>query len=103
MIDTNFDIYSKNQTAAVIPSEIKASFDGATSFLEVFIHFTYRYPTECFLDILTVSARLILSGKNCLLSHSNISVGLTVPRAEYSNGEWFKFSLEEKLYNVSPI
>lgn len=100
MFETNFDIYNKSQKASIVPAKIKSSFDGVSGFLEVFIRFTYRYPSDYLLDILSVSAKLILAEKSCLLSQTNVTVGLTVPKSEYENGEWFKFKLEERFIKV---
>jgi hypothetical protein len=49
---STFDIYSKNQTVEIIPSEIRGSFDGLSSYLEVFPHFTYRGTERKWYDLL---------------------------------------------------
>ncbi|HRH02954.1 MAG TPA: hypothetical protein PLN13_10315 [Bacteroidia bacterium] len=97
MVNSNFHIHNKVQTVEVIPSEIKGSFDGLSSFLEIFLHFTYRFPADNLIDIISANAKLKLSGKNSLLAQLTIPIGLTVPHNEYKRGEWFKFKLENKF------
>lgn len=97
MISSTFNIYSKSQTVEVNPTEISGAFDGLNSFLNIFIHFTYRFPREDLsMDIISVSANLKLQESNIQLSEVAVPIGLSVFNSEYKRGEWFRFLLNEK-------
>lgn len=96
MNKSSFDIFSKVQDVSVNPENITGTFDGLRSFLNVFISVVYRPPSkELSIDVIAMSAKLKLQHPGTLLSEVVLPVGQSIPREEYSTGEWFNFVLDE--------
>jgi len=101
MYTSSFDIYSKVQTIEVKPNEIEGEFDGLNSFIAIFLYFTYRFPNEeTILDIISASAKLKLQSPAVELSECNVQIGLTIPRKEYDQGEWFRFKVSKEALRI---
>ena len=104
MISASFDIYTKVQTVEIVPNEIKGNSDGLSSFLEIFLYFTYRFPKDdLLLNVISYSAKLKLQNPNIQLSEVILPVGLSITRNDFKQGEWFKFILTEKAIKAIEI
>lgn len=97
MQKATFSILSKVQDVKIIPTEITGSNDGLRSFLNVFISFTFRKPSnETVFDVVSISAKLKFQSPTVLLAEKEVLAGITVNRDEYETGEWFNFMLDDK-------